>query len=491
MTSKISLQTTIDIAAIVNKQQQEANADGSPANRHDLAEALKASYAAQGKLDVSPEMIERAIDTYFNDRLQFKGFEGGALSRLAGCAYLKTFAHRKLLCGALAASIIVGFSFSTIKDGVRNAGYNSLVAEFTTIGKDMAKVNDQAPKALAAHEQWLSSATASSTIISKPAYDSLLASYGSELKAARDAFMEINKQVGRELPHPTAAEVASNTDAFREQSRSLKEAWNFQQAAFNSRILALDAIEKKVADLKAAEKSYVDTVASSDVKRALSDLDVASRKESAEKYLATGDGQSARKELSALNQLVAAKVKHLEIVAKADSMIASYAGAFNYRESKDISEALFAQASYAAGKDDVSGLNEVAKLLKALKVQEAQVAMPLTIRVVNRDGVLSGVARRWDDTGKKRYYLIMEAVNKAGMAQERLVFNQETNKTEAVSFWGQEVDEATLRKVAADKKDDGIINDDVFGHKPAGVYSPIFERTVLKGTISRWPEKKA
>lgn len=489
MTSKISLQTTIDIAAIVNQYQQEADAQGSAANRHDLAEALKASYEAMGQFDISPEIIERAIDTYYADRLQYKGFEGGSLSRLAGGVYLQTFAHRKLLTCALAAAIIVGCSYNSVKDGIRNAGYSSVASEFTSLGKDMAKVNSQAPKALAAHEAWLASATAQGTMISKPAYDSLLLSYESELKAAREALLEINTQVGRVLPQPSAAEVALDVDAFREQSRGLRETWDAQQVAFNSKIMALDGIEKKAADLKAAEKAYLDVVASPDVKRALSDLDVAARKESAEKYLASGDTQAARKELSGLNQMVAAKVKHLEIVAKADALIASYAGAFNYRESKDLSEALFAQASYAAGKDDVAGLNEAAKLLKALKVQEAQAAMPLTIRVVNRAGVLSGTARRWDDTGKKRYYLILEAVNKAGMAQERLVFNQETNKTEAVAVWGQEVEEATLRKVAADKKDDGIINDDVFGHKPAGVYSPIFERAVLKGTISRWPDK--
>lgn len=488
MTSKISLQTTIDIAAIVNQYQQEADAQGSAANRHDLFVALKASYEAMGQFDVSPEIIERAIDTYYADRLQYKGFEGGVLSRLAGGVYLQTFAHRKLLTCALAAAIIVGCSYNSVKDGIRNAGYRSVASEFTSLGKDMAKVNSQAPKALAAHEAWLSNA-AQGTTISKPAYDNLLLSYETELKAAREAYLEINAQVGRVLPQPSAAEVALDVDAFREQSRGLKETWDAQQVAFNSKIMALDGIEKKAADLKAAEKAYLDVIASPDVKRALSDLDVAARKESAEKYLASGDAQSARKELSALNQMVAVKVKHLEIVAKSDALIASYAGAFSYRESKDLSEALFAQASYAAGKDDVAGLNEAAKLLKALKVQEAQAAIPLTIRVVNRDGVQSGLARRWDDTGKKRYYLIMEAVNKAGMAQERLVFNQETNKTEAVAFWGQEVEESTLRKVAADKKDDGIINNDVFGHKPAGVYSPIFERAVLKGTISRWPDK--
>lgn len=491
MTSKISLQTTIDIAAIVNQQQQEANDPGSTANRHDIGEALRASYAAQGRDDISPEMIERAVDTYFADRLQYKGFEGNAISRLAGGVYVRAFAHRKLLTGALAAAIVIGSSFSYIKDGVRTAGYNSIAGEFSAISKDMTELNEQGPKTIAAFEEWLvtAKATADTATASRPAYNAFLDGYETSLKSARNVFMDINSQVGRDLPHPTSAEVSKKPDEFRDQSRKLKDILSVRTKVLDTYFAAMVDIQKRSLILLKADKAYQAAVADPSIKQALTDFDVAARKASAEKHLAAGETTAAISDLSAINNLIEAKAKHQEIVAKADALIASYAGAFNYRESKDLSEALFAQASYAAGKDDLAGLNEAAKLLKALKVQEAQAAMPLTIRVVNRAGVLSGTARRWDDTGKKRYYLILEAVNKAGMAQERLVFNQETNKTEAVAVWGQEVEEATLRKVAADKKDDGIINDDVFGHKPAGVYSPIFERAVLKGTISRWPDK--
>lgn len=491
MTSKISLQTTIDIAAIVNQQQQEANAPGSAANRHDLAEALRASYEAQGKTDVSPDMIERAIDTYFADRLQYKGFEGNAISRLAGGVYVQAFSHRKLLTGALAAAIVIGSSFNYIKDGVRTAGYNSIAGEFSAISKDMSDLNEQGPKTLAAFEEWLvtAKATADAATASRPAYNAFLDGYETSLKSARNVFMDINSQVGRDLPHPTSAEVSKNPDEFRDQSRKLKDILSVRMKVLDAYFAAMADIQKRSLILLKADKAYQAALADPSIKQAMTDLDVAARKASAEKHLAAGETTAAINDLSAINNLIAARAKHQEIVAKADALLASYAGAFNYSESKALSEAMFAQVEVAAGKDDTQAIANIAKQLKALKAQENQAAIPLTIRIVDRQGEKSGTGRQWDATGKKRFYLILEAVNKAGMAQERLIYNVETGKTEAVALWGQEVDEATFRKVAQDKQEDGILDDRIFGHKPAGTYTPIFERRVLKGTITRWPDK--
>lgn len=489
MTSEISLQTTIDIAAIVSQQQREANAPGSLANRKELAAALQASYAAQGKTDVSPDMIEKAIDTYFNDRLQFKGIQGGALSRLAGAAYLQAFAHRKLLVGVLAGGAVSCAIYSPIQNGIQQARYESVVSEFTSLQKGIAGFNVKAPNDLMKYEEWLVDAKAKSTLISKAAYDNLLATYAAKLNDASDALKGIDKQVGRGIARPTVAEVADDFDGYREQNRSLKNAWLNERSNFDRLIQELNGIQTEVAGLAAVEKSYLQAIANPVVTEALADPDVSASKAAIEQFLVTGDASAAHSEVQKLNRLVEAKVKHQALVTKGKALTAQYADAFHYPESKAFAEALASQVSYAVNKDDGAGLAQIAKQYQALKAQETQAAMSLTIRVVNRNGVVSGTARVWDATGRKRFYLIMEAVDKAGMPQERLIYNQETGKTEAVAYWGQEVDEAVFRKVAADKQADGVVDDAVFGRKPAGTYSPIYERPVLKGTISRWPDK--
>jgi hypothetical protein len=490
MTSNISVQTTIDIAAIVSRRRKESQVEGSPANRQDLADALRSAYAAQGMTDVSPEMIEKAIDEYYGERLKYKGFQGGFISRMLGAAYLLFFAHRVLYTSLAIAAIVLACSLNYIQAGMKTASNSLLARQFTTIANDMAKINVDTPAKLADRQAWLTNAQAVNVAIAKPAYDSLLQSYAKVLVGAQGAYMNINKQVGQGFPQPSSAQVATDPEKYRAQSKELQDSYSVLQAVLAEQFTALDGLQGKTAALVAVEKSYIDLVKNPDYQPFISSSEPALLRSGIERSLAGGDTQIARQQISVLGQNLALKSKHQALVSKAEDLMKSYAGVFNYRESKESSQALFAQATFAANQDDAAGLNTIASQLSVLKTQEAQAALDLTIRVVDRPDVITGTARKFDQTGNKRYYLIMEAVNRAGIAQQRLIYNQETKKTELVPYWGQEVAEATFRKVAADKKIDGIVDDRDFGRKPAGTYTPIFDRPVLGGTITRWPDKE-
>lgn len=490
MTSNISLQTTIDIAAIVNQQQQDAAGPGSEANRHDLAEALKASYEAQGNFDVTPEMIDRGLDAYFADRLRYKGYQGSGIASTLGGAYLTVFSHRKLLAGILSCALLVGVSFSFFENQLRSAVSRSIAAEFTEMSAGIQQVNAEWPEVIAGRQAWLEHARNHGLTFAKLGYEKLLESYELKLSSANDALIEINKRVGQSIPQPDVEEVAADPASFKNISLKLKSSRDSQIASFNGSRDAMDTIQKQADGLATAEKSYVQAAASQEFKQIAGDDDVLSRSTVVEQSLTAGDTASAVTAIGKLNQVVAIKLKNRALVARANALVESYSGVFNYAESKAIATALFAQASYAAGQGDASGVNDVGQQLKALKVQEAQAAMDLTIRVVDRPDMKSGLARMWNATGNKRFYLMMEAVNKAGIPQVRLIYNNETSKTEAVSVWGQEVAEPTFRAVAADKQKDGVLDDRVFGSKPAGTYAPVYARPVLTSTITRWPESK-
>ena len=52
--------------------------------------------------------------------------------------------------------------------------------------------------------------------------------------------------------------------------------------------------------------------------------------------------------------------------------------------------------------------------------------------------------------------------------------------------WGLRVDEATYNKVAADKRDDGIIEDNVVGQKRRGELDPQYTVATTGAAITKW-----
>jgi hypothetical protein len=66
------------------------------------------------------------------------------------------------------------------------------------------------------------------------------------------------------------------------------------------------------------------------------------------------------------------------------------------------------------------------------------------------------------------------------------VINEETGQTERVSKWGLRVDEDVFRRIAADKQDDGIIQQREFGVKRSGQLQPDYRMPTTGAAITQW-----
>jgi hypothetical protein len=64
--------------------------------------------------------------------------------------------------------------------------------------------------------------------------------------------------------------------------------------------------------------------------------------------------------------------------------------------------------------------------------------------------------------------------------------NEEDGKVRSVDKWGLRVDEATFQGIAADKKDDGIIQKNQFGVKRPGYLEPEYLMPTTGGAITSW-----
>ncbi|MGJ8562733.1 MAG: DUF6384 family protein [Alphaproteobacteria bacterium] len=113
-----------------------------------------------------------------------------------------------------------------------------------------------------------------------------------------------------------------------------------------------------------------------------------------------------------------------------------------------------------------------------------------TLRIVSRPGEMSGVFRLNDDGDAevRNYYLIVEGLNAAGTALKVSITSEEDQKTARVSKWGVRVSEDVFYGVAADKRDDQIIQKAVIGQKKRGYLLPDYSIETSGGTILEWQD---
>lgn len=109
------------------------------------------------------------------------------------------------------------------------------------------------------------------------------------------------------------------------------------------------------------------------------------------------------------------------------------------------------------------------------------------LRILSRANELSGVWRVPSvNPNARNYYLIVEAIDKQGNRLRLPIENEEDGKIKEVTRWGVRVDEATFEAVAADKRDDGIIQGDVIGRKTRGKLEPDYIVATTGDRITDW-----
>ena len=115
------------------------------------------------------------------------------------------------------------------------------------------------------------------------------------------------------------------------------------------------------------------------------------------------------------------------------------------------------------------------------------IMLPFEFRIVNRNGVRSGVERTHDQTGAKSWYIIVEAVSPSGEVYPLKIRDRLLGKTKTMKAWGIKVTEEQYLAVGADKKDNGVIDDEIAGSKAAREYDITWTLDAYTGeTINSW-----
>jgi hypothetical protein len=145
---------------------------------------------------------------------------------------------------------------------------------------------------------------------------------------------------------------------------------------------------------------------------------------------------------------------------------------------------LLAAGEGAFAQRDLGGAGAAVGRLRGL---EATLELQYELRIVSRPGERSGVYRvSAENASGRNYYLIVEAIASGGAPLSLPIRSEEDGGTERVRKWGLRVDQATYEKVAADKRDDGIIERNVVGEKRRGELDPQYTVATTGAAITKW-----
>jgi hypothetical protein len=151
---------------------------------------------------------------------------------------------------------------------------------------------------------------------------------------------------------------------------------------------------------------------------------------------------------------------------------------------------LLAEGESAIRQRDAAGGRKAITDLEALRVTLTQ---EYTLRIRNRPGLYSGVFRDFSRDGRRverNYYVVVEAFDTSGRKVSLPIYNEETRKTEMVDVWGVRTTEAVLQRIGADRRDDGIIQNNRVGDKKRGELDVTYTFPVENGMITRWEERR-
>ena len=153
-------------------------------------------------------------------------------------------------------------------------------------------------------------------------------------------------------------------------------------------------------------------------------------------------------------------------------------------EARERAQQYLVQGQAALREEDADAAG---KAVVSLKLLRAQLEQEYTVRIISRPGESSGVWRMPDvNTDARNYYVIVEALTEDGSTLTLPVRNEEDGKVYKVNKWALRVNEQLYQQIAADKSDDGIIQQRDFGVKRRGQLAPDYAMPTTGAALTDW-----
>lgn len=463
---------------------------GLQKDRQLMEAELTAFYQRNGVLDVTPEMIEKAVAAWKRDRFKFGGWQGSDLSHKLANAYLWFQPRYKqvLSMTAMVSVLIVGgvaglnMYAGYMVDSHRDRVVSGMQTDQANLQASLEKLN----KEITGYQ-----ATLTRFAQSKPGSANLL---GDKIADVREQ-LAVLVSLRDDIQNWSKDNLVIDQQAIKQNPAEAQKVWEARTYTYVADFRKeLEQARASMSQKLGVVNSLVDTseqlvqLRNSSLYAAFSgESDVAFKLSRAEMDFTQGRVEEARKGLGQLNQLLQAKQNTKGLQASYDSLVAQVEPIFQDNAGKQKLSLLLAQTQIAVKQGDKAAFSRLSDQISNLA---DYVATPLHLEIVNKPNIKSGVERKYDSkdgaNAARRWYLVVQAVDASGMPRQMDIFDAESQRTARVVKWGQEVSFQGYQKVKQDKVSDGILDDTDVGDKLAGNYAFTYNMPMLTGTITSW-----
>lgn len=431
-----------------------------PKRRDEVATRIRDYYRAKN-IPVADDVVEQGVRAYFDRRLVY---EPGKIGRVAGALarvyivrdrWIRPVANATLAIacvvagGLLVHTAYVGYQVNAVKEAAsglmrqRDAARGDIQQQMATI-RELQKSLSTAPV---------------------PAATRMLLSVLDTVSKARGLI---------EGAMPATINAETREDAHGQVDRRREELTTATMLLAESKVRLTDAgilvlAAKRLAELQNAP-SYVAARAKYAPLQA-AELD-------AEHAVAEADGKGVKPAVDGVARVtdLANDVGRVDaVLADIIALMQKFSSMGLAREDMDQVKAIGATAVAAAKQLDVK---KAAAAVGELKDAMVFAETPLTINVVDRAGVKSGVERNYNASGGKSWFLIAEATDPSGKVVPVQVKSAETGVTKRAALFGVRVSREQYDAARAEKKRTGHISDRALGDKPANSLTIRYSRGI-------------
>ncbi|MBL8729627.1 MAG: hypothetical protein JNM25_14430 [Planctomycetes bacterium] len=196
-------------------------------------------------------------------------------------------------------------------------------------------------------------------------------------------------------------------------------------------------------------------------------------------------GQLALEQLDLrIGEILAARQRQADTRAEFASLRTALDGVDVEAAAKAELQQLHTAVEQAIAADDWQRAGQQVARLRALVTELDQT---YELRIVSRADDRSGVWRyEGNDRSRRNYYIVVEAIGPDGRALALPITSEEDQTTRSVRRFAIRVPESVYERVKADKLDNGLIDDVVFGQKRRGAREPEYRFPVAGGRITQW-----
>ncbi len=463
----IQLEDTLRYLAVADefrRQRRAVEAHLEVTDRERLREHLLRQYE-QGGIEEDPTLIDEAIDTVLSQKFRFREPRGSALElRLATCYVLR----RRIALFVGVPAVGIAAVFLIVHLVIAHHEEQRLQAAERAVEMRVTSLSRLEGRHRLALEQ----------AVEDPLGPALLAegitTFRNQIQAAQSQLDEARTFLATYSPAGERVTRANYTEVDRESDHvadGLDEAGGSLAAAE-----ALLERERGLRETRERLETLIAVIRAADPPAAL-----AEQAERIHKSALASLGERDLDEAAARHrelEAILAKIQALATLSTSATQTLESIRAMAIEDAvKTEAAGLHAQATQFAAAANVEQLRA-----SVAQLQDLEQRLALEYEIV----IVGGVWRyKEDDRRIKNYYLRVQAIDKNRRRLRVKILNEENNREETVSEWAERVPKSVYDRVGEDKKDNGIIDDRIFGSKVRGELDVRRKHENL-GQITRW-----